>query len=189
LLRRPAKAGLASAYLDGFRQALTQGYDMVVEMDSDLSHAPEQLPALLGATRASNDLTIGSRYIPGGAVMKWGQSRRLLSRAGNLYARLCLGFPLTDTTSGYRVFRRGLLEHLVPTGIHSDGYGFQIELAFRAWKDGYAVGEVPITFHERAHGRSKISRRIVLEALVKVTRWGVQHRLRPRHDPFGAPHE
>ena len=176
LVERPRKAGLASAYLVGFRRALEEGYDLVVEMDSDLSHDPSELPALL-AGAARNHLTIGSRYVPGGSVTNWSRSRIALSRAGNRYARLALGLPLSDATSGYRVFQAALLRHLVQGGIHSDGYGFQIELALRSWNDGFRVGEVPISFRERQHGVSKISRRIVVEALLMVTLWGLRMRL------------
>ncbi|MGZ8578397.1 MAG: apolipoprotein N-acyltransferase, partial [Actinomycetota bacterium] len=179
LLERSAKGGLASAYLAGFDQALSRGYDLIVEMDSDLSHLPEQLPRLLEAVR-SHHLVIGSRYVPGGSVTNWSRARLALSRGGNLYARICLGFPLHDATSGFRVYRRDLLEHLVARTFHSDGYGFQIELAYRAWRDGSIVGEAPITFREREHGHSKISRRIVLEALWLVTVWGIRARLAPR---------
>jgi apolipoprotein N-acyltransferase len=178
LIERTAKSGLASAYFDGFRLALREGYDLVVEMDSDLSHLPEELPRLLGAA-AQHDLTIGSRYVPGGSVTNWSRARVALSRAGNRYARFCLGVPMQDTTSGFRVYRRELLAHLMEDPVRSDGYGFQIELAYRAWDDGYDVGEVPITFHEREHGHSKISRRIVAEALLLVTVWGMRARFRP----------
>ncbi|HEX5949915.1 MAG TPA: apolipoprotein N-acyltransferase [Actinomycetota bacterium] len=178
LLERGAKGGLASAYQEGFRLGLEERYDLIVEMDSDLSHLPEQLPRLLDAVR-SHHLVIGSRYVPGGSVTNWGRARLALSRAGNMYARLCLGFPLHDATSGFRVYRRTLLEGLVAEPFRSDGYGFQVELAYRAWRDGYEVGEAPITFREREHGHSKISRRIVIEALWLVTIWGLKARLRP----------
>lgn len=176
VLRRPKKSGLASAYLTGFQIVSDEGYDLAVEMDSDLSHDPDELPRLLDGAR-TNHLTIGSRYIPGGSVTNWGALRKLLSRAGNLYARLCLAFPLTDSTSGFRVFHRELLEEeVLHRGIHSEGYGFQIELAFRSWRDGWVVGEAPITFREREHGHSKISRAIVIEALWEVTLWGLRYR-------------
>jgi apolipoprotein N-acyltransferase len=179
LLERSAKAGLASAYLAGFGRALADGYDLIVEMDSDLSHLPEQLPALLEAARRAH-LVVGSRYVPGGSVTDWSRARLALSRGGNIYARRSLGFPLHDATSGFRVYRRELLEHLVSRPFHSDGYGFQIELAYRAWRDGYVVGEAPITFREREHGHSKISRRIVIEALWLVAVWGLRARMTPR---------
>jgi apolipoprotein N-acyltransferase len=178
LLRRGRKLGLASAYLTGFREALEEGYDRVVEMDADLSHQPGDLHRLLDGA-AVYDLTIGSRYIAGGAVTNWSRSRVALSKAGNRYARTLLRFPLTDATSGFRVFRRGLLEALLAEGIRSDGYAFQIELAYRAWRSGFKVGEVPITFSERQHGRSKLSRAIIAEALLKVAQWGIRDRLRP----------
>jgi len=179
LLRRPAKLGLASAYLTGFRTAMAEGYDVVVEMDADLSHRPEDLPRLLDGS-AIYDLTIGSRYVPGGAVSNWSRLRMALSRGGNLYARKMLRFPVNDATSGFRAYRRGLLHALVNGGITSEGYAFQIELAYRAWRLGYTVGEVPITFREREHGRSKLSRAIVVEALLKVGEWGIRDRLRRR---------
>ena len=178
LVERPRKAGLASAYWLGFRRGLEEGYDLVVEMDSDLSHDPNELPRLLEAA-ARTDVVIGSRYIAGGSVTNWSRSRVALSRAGNRYSRLLLGFDLHDATSGFRVYRRRVLEHLVAEPIRSDGYGFQIELAFRAWRDGFVVGEAPITFREREHGTSKISRRIVVEALALVTLWGLRERFRP----------
>ncbi len=177
LHERPAKSGLASAYLEGFHRALDEGFDLAVEMDSDLSHDPGELPRLLAAA-GIHDLTIGSRYVPGGSVSNWSRSRVALSRAGNLYARVMLGLDVHDATSGYRVYRRRLLQELVRRPFASDGYGFQIELVLRAWRLGFDVGEVPITFREREHGRSKISRRIVAEALWLVTRWGFSARLR-----------
>jgi apolipoprotein N-acyltransferase len=177
LMERPRKGGLASAYMAGFRRAIDGGYGLVVEMDADLSHQPEELPALLAAAERL-DLVIGSRYVPGGSVTNWGLLRRALSRGGNLYTRAMLGLPVADATSGYRVFRRGLIDFLLEEGIHSEGYGFQIELAYRAWLGGFAVGEVPITFREREHGHSKISRRIVFEALGLVALWALRDRLR-----------
>ena len=178
LLERPAKSGLASAYLEGFRVGLAEGYDVIVEMDSDLSHDPTELPRLLEAAAAGKDLVVGSRYIPGGSVTNWSRLRVALSRAGNLYARIMLSLPVHDATSGYRAYRRRLLEDLVAQPIASDGYGFQIELVMRSWDLGYVLGEAPITFREREHGQSKLSRRIVVEALWLVTIWGFQRRLR-----------
>jgi apolipoprotein N-acyltransferase len=181
LVQRPGKMGLATAYLLGFRRGLDDGYDVLVEMDADLSHRPQDLPALIDAT-VSHDLVIGSRYVPGGAVTNWSRVRLALSRGGNAYARTLLRLPVADATSGYRAYRRAVLEKLLPGGISSDGYGFQIELAYRAWQEGFTIGEVPITFREREHGRSKLSRRIVFEALFQVARWGVRDRL-GRHRP------
>jgi apolipoprotein N-acyltransferase len=176
LRERPAKSGLATAYLEGFTFAIGEGYDLVVEMDSDLSHDPAELSELLRAAGAY-DLTVGSRYIPGGSVTNWSRARVALSRLGNLYARLMLGVPIHDATSGYRVYRRELLERLLQTPFATDGYGFQIELVMRADRLGFHVGEAPITFREREHGVSKISRSIIVEALWSVTRWGLAMRL------------
>ncbi len=175
LLERPRRSGLASAYLEGFEMALDEGYDLIVEMDSDLSHDPEELSGLLaGAT--GNDLTVGSRYVPGGSVTNWSRFRIALSRGGNAYARFMLALDIHDATSGYRVYRRDLLMHLMQERVASEGYGFQIELVMLADQLGYTVGEVPITFREREHGHSKISRRIVAEALWHVIRWGISLR-------------
>lgn len=182
LLPRERKAGLAGAYRAGFRRALQEGYDLVVEMDADLSHQPEELPTLLDGARR-HDVTVGSRYVPGGSVTNWGLVRRLLSRGGNRYARFVLGVPVSDSTSGFRVFRPEVLGYLLDRGIRSEGYGFQIETVYRAWQAGFDVGEVPITFREREHGHSKISRRIVVEALALVALWGIRDRMRPQgHD-------
>ncbi len=176
LLRREGKRGLASAYLTGFGVGLADGYDVIVEMDADLSHRPEDLPKLIEGS-ARFDLTIGSRYVPGGGVTNWSRSRLALSKAGNVYARAMLRIPVTDATSGFRAYRRELLRALVDAGVTSEGYGFQIELVRNASRMGFRIGEVPITFREREHGHSKISRAIVVEALVKVTGWGVEDRL------------
>ena len=175
LLRRPGKQGLASAYMRGFRTGVEEGYDVVVEMDADLSHRPEDLPRILDAV-ASYDMVIGSRYVPGGEVTNWSRSRIALSKGGNAYARGLLRFPIADSTSGFRAYRRHVLEFLLSEGITSEGYAFQIELAYRAWRSGFSVGEVPIQFREREHGRSKLSRRIVVEALWRVGTWGVKDR-------------
>lgn len=171
LVERPAKSGLASAYTEGFALAIRDGYDLIVEMDADLSHDPNELPGLLGVA-GDHDLVVGSRYVEGGSVTNWSRMRLWLSKAGNRYARLMLGIPLHDATSGYRVYRRRLLEDLVTHPITSEGYGFQIELVLRAHRLGYTLAETPITFREREHGHSKISRTIVVEALWQVTRWG-----------------
>jgi glycosyltransferase involved in cell wall biosynthesis len=177
LVRRGAKLGLASAYLEGFRRAVEDSYDVVVEMDADLSHRPEDLPRLLRGV-AVHDVTIGSRYVDGGEVSNWSKARVTLSRAGNAYARGMLRLPLADATSGFRAYRAPVLRALLQDRIRSDGYAFQIELAYRAWRAGFDVGEVPITFREREHGRSKLSRRIVAEALLNVAAWGIRDRLR-----------
>jgi apolipoprotein N-acyltransferase len=177
LRQRAGKSGLASAYLEGFGVGLAEGYDLIVEMDSDLSHDPTELSILLHDA-GTHDLTVGSRYIPGGSVTNWSRARLMLSRGGNAYTRVMLGIPLRDATSGFRVYRRDLLACLVDEPFASDGYGFQIELVRRAWRRGFDLGESPISFRERLHGHSKISRRIVVEALWLVTKWGVRDRFR-----------
>jgi dolichol-phosphate mannosyltransferase len=175
VLHRPGKGGLGGAYLAGFGWALHRGFDAVVEMDADGSHSPEQLPALLAAL-AEADLVLGSRWIAGGEVRNWSTARQLLSRGGNTYARWMLGVPLYDITGGYRVFSRRVLEALPLTEVSSQGYCFQVDLAWQAWRRGFRVVEVPITFVEREHGVSKMSRRIVAEALWRVTYWGITSR-------------
>jgi dolichol-phosphate mannosyltransferase len=173
---RPGKQGLGHAYLAGFSWGLARGYNVLVEMDADGSHQPEQLPALLSAL-ADADLVLGSRWVPGGRVLNWPRSRQLLSRGGTRYARAALGLPLFDATGGYRAFRRSTLEGLDLDSVHSEGYCFQVEMAWRACQRGYRVVEVPITFVERTRGASKMSRAIVLEALWRITAWGVADRL------------
>jgi apolipoprotein N-acyltransferase len=187
LVERPEKGGLASAYLDGFVLAVSEGYDLIVEMDADLSHQPEELPHLIEGAR-HHHLVIGSRYIPGGRVRNWSLFRRVLSRGGNLYVRLLLGLPVADATSGYRIYHWQALRELTTQQLRSEGYGFQIELAYRAWRRGMAVGEVPITFEERRHGHSKISRGIVLEALWQVFLWAIRDRLLRRRPPSRERH-
>jgi apolipoprotein N-acyltransferase len=173
---RPEKGGLASAYIDGFVRAIEHGYDLIVEMDADLSHRPEELPRLLDAAR-HHHVVIGSRYIPGGEVRNWSRFRRILSRGGNLYSRVLLGMPVADATSGFRVYRLEALRELVTHQLRSEGYAFQVELAYRAWRRGMSVEEVPITFEERRHGHSKLSRTIVIEALWHVVLWAVRDRV------------
>jgi apolipoprotein N-acyltransferase len=187
LLERPEKGGLAGAYLEGFAAALALGYDLVVEMDADLSHRPEDLPTLLEAARGHH-LVIGSRYVPGGRVRNWSLIRRALSRGGNLYVRLLLGLPVADATAGFRVYRQETLRELVAQRLRSEGYAFQVELAYRAWRRGLVVGEVPITFEERRHGHSKISRTIVAEALWQVLVWAIRDRMLRRRPPSRDRH-
>jgi len=177
VLDRPAKSGLSSAYVEGFQIAIAEAYDVAIEMDSDLSHDPTELPGLLRAA-GDDDLVVGSRYIPGGSVTDWSRARVALSRAGNLYARIMLGLPIHDATSGYRVYRVPLLEELLRRPFAADGYGFQVELVMRSHRLGFAVGEAPITFRDRAFGESKISKSIIVEALWMVTRWGFDLRFR-----------
>jgi dolichol-phosphate mannosyltransferase len=175
VLHRTHKAGLGAAYVAGFRWAQERGYDVVVEMDADGSHAPEQLPRLLAALQDA-DLVLGSRWVAGGQILNWPRSRELLSRGGNAYVRLVLGVPLHDATGGFRAYRRTVLDALPLDDVASHGYCFQVDLAWRATQAGYRVVEVPITFVERVRGESKMSRRIVAEALWRVTWWGLRAR-------------
>jgi dolichol-phosphate mannosyltransferase len=175
VLHRTAKAGLGGAYIAGFGWGLEHGFEVLVEMDADGSHAPEQLSRLLVALRDA-DLVIGSRWVPGGTVVNWPKSRELLSRGGNLYTRIALGIDLRDATGGYRAYRRAVLEEIDYRSVVSEGYCFQVDLAWRAARGGFRVVEVPITFAERERGESKMSGSIVREALWRVTQWGAQHR-------------
>jgi len=167
VMHRRSKEGLGAAYLAGFDWALDNGYDVVVEMDADGSHQPEQLPRLLDALR-------GSRWVPGGSVVNWPKSREALSRGGSLYTRMMLGVPMRDATGGYRAFRADTLRRIDLIGVESAGYCFQVELGWRAVKAGLRVREVPIDFVERELGDSKMSQKIVVEALWRVTVWGAQ---------------
>lgn len=173
LLVRPTKAGLGRAYLAGFAWALAREYDVIVEMDGDGSHLPEQLERLLSAMASGADLVIGARWIPGGKVDNWSLIRQGLSRAGNGYARMALGFGLHDATAGYRAFTRKALERLDLASVDSNGYCFQIDLAWRAAQRNLKIVEVPITFVERTSGVSKMSKGIVLEAIWQITKWGL----------------
>lgn len=184
VLHRLGKEGLGAAYLAGFGWGIDAGFDVLVEMDADGSHQPEQLPDLLAAL-ADADLVLGSRWVEGGRVVNWPKSRELLSRGGNLWARLALGIPLRDATGGYRAFRRETLLGLGLNDVASAGYCFQVDLAWRGLKAGYRVVEVPIIFVERERGDSKMSRKIVVEALVRTTLWGVAHRVRQLRDRVG----
>ena len=176
VMHRTEKAGLGAAYVAGFRWGLAQGYGVLVEMDADGSHAPEQLHRLLDRVEAGADLVLGSRYVPGGSVVNWPRHREWLSRGGNVYSRVALGVALKDITGGFRAYRRAVLEALPLDDIASEGYCFQVDLAWRTIQLGYRVEEVPITFTERAIGESKMSGNIVREALLRVTQWGVQDR-------------
>ncbi len=182
VLHRPVKGGLGRAYRAAFTWGMQRGYPLLVEMDADLSHDPQDLPRLIAAA-GDADLVIGSRYVQGGATRNWPARRRLLSRAGNRYVRLATGIPVRDATSGFRAFRRELLEELRFETLRADGYSFQLETALRAWRHGFRVEEVPIVFTERRAGRSKISRAIVVEALWRVLLWGLRG---PRR--VGGPH-
>jgi dolichol-phosphate mannosyltransferase len=167
VLHRPGKQGLGRAYLAGFRHALDGGADLVLEMDADFSHDPADLPRLIAAADDA-DLVLGSRYVAGGSVTDWGLVRRLVSRGGSWYARIVLGVKVRDLTGGFKCFRRSVLEALDLESVHADGYGFQIELTYRALKAGFRVDEIPIVFRDRRVGQSKMNARIALEAVWKV---------------------
>jgi dolichol-phosphate mannosyltransferase len=167
VMHRARKEGLGRAYLAGFAEALGRGADLLIEMDSDFSHDPADLPRLIAAAGEA-DLALGSRYVPGGGVTDWGVVRRTLSRGGSWYARTILRAPVRDLTGGFKCFNRRVLETIDLEGIHADGYGFQIELTYRALKAGFTVKEVPIVFRERRAGRSKMTAKIALEAVWKV---------------------
>lgn len=174
VLHRQKKEGLGPAYLAGFKKALATDTRFIFEMDCDFSHDPANVPRMLAAARAA-DLVLGSRYVPGGKVENWGLLRRLISRGGSLYARWILGISVNDLTGGLKCFRREVLEALDLDRVSAHGYGFQIELTYKAIKKGFRVKEIPITFIDRERGQSKMSRRIVLEAALIVWRL----RLRP----------
>jgi dolichol-phosphate mannosyltransferase len=167
VLHRPRKEGLGPAYLAGFRRALDDGAELVVEIDCDFSHDPAHVPRLLAAAEDA-DLVLGSRYVPGGGVENWGLIRRSISAGGSIYARFVLGVPVRDLTGGFKCFRRAVLEAIPLDQVRSRGYAFQIELTYRALRKGFRVQEVPIRFSDRAVGGSKMSRAIVLEAIWKV---------------------
>jgi len=167
VLHRPEKHGLGPAYLDGFRKALADGADLVLEMDCDFSHDPEDVRRLI-ATAEEADLVLGSRYVPGGRVGNWGPVRRFISRGGSLYAQLILGLPIRDLTGGFKCYRRAVLEALPLDEIESKGYAFQIETTYRTLRKGFRVREIPITFVDRVEGGSKMSKSIVVEAVWKV---------------------
>ncbi|MGW4486256.1 polyprenol monophosphomannose synthase [Amycolatopsis sp. NPDC004368] len=176
VLHRTEKAGLGKAYIAGFRWGLAQGYATFVEMDADGSHAPEDLPRILDAV-ADTDLSIGSRYVPGGSTVNWPLSRQLLSRGANLYSRIALGLKVSDMTAGFRAYRRPVLEKLELDEIASHGYCFQIDLTRRTADAGFDIVEVPITFTDREIGQSKMSGDIMREAFFRVAEWGVKRRL------------
>lgn len=176
VLHRTIKDGLGGAYLAGFDWGLEAGYDVLVEMDADCSHQPEQLPLLLQAIEGGADLAIGSRYVPGGKTKNWPLHRQILSRGANLYTRLILGTKVKDITAGYRAYRREALQKLNLEGIDSKGYVFQVDLAWRSEQAGLKIVEVPITFVEREIGSSKMDGNIIVDSMTKVTRWGLTAR-------------
>lgn len=173
VMHRTGKAGLGAAYLAGFRWALDAGYDVLVEMDADGSHKPEQLPSLLAQIPLGADLVIGSRWVKGGSVVNWPLHRKAISRCGSFYSRVMLGVKLRDITAGYRAFRRETLEALDLNAVDSVGYGFQVDMTFRVAQAGMNIVEVPVTFVERELGVSKMSGNIVIEAMWNVTKWGL----------------
>ncbi|NJK80057.1 MAG: polyprenol monophosphomannose synthase [Chloroflexaceae bacterium] len=170
LLPRSGKLGLGSAYIAGFRRALREGSQYIFEMDADFSHDPAYLPYLLQAVELHCDLAIGSRYVRGGDTVNWGFMRQFISRSGNLYAGLILQLPTTDSTSGFRCYHRRVLAALNLSAIRSNGYAFQIEMVYRTKQAGFRIQELPIIFPDRRVGKSKMSRHIVLEALINVWR-------------------
>jgi len=176
VLHRAKKEGLGPAYIAGFRWGLDNGYDVLVEMDADCSHQPEQLPLLLDAIENGADLAIGSRYVPGGRTENWPLDRQLISRGGNLYSRVLLGTAVHDITGGYRAFKRGTLEAIDLASVRSRGYCFQIDLAWRTERLGLKITEVPITFVEREEGVSKMSKDVTVEAATNVAKWGLTAR-------------
>jgi dolichol-phosphate mannosyltransferase len=177
VLARTGKAGLGSAYRAGFAVGMDEGADVLVEMDSDLSHDPDDLPSLLAAVAHGADLAIGSRYVPGGRIPNWSWHRKMLSRWGNRYAAGVLGLAVNDATSGYRAYRATALKAIDLAEVRAEGYGFQIEMTYRLVRRGGRVVEVPIAFVDRLRGTSKMSNRIVTEALALVTWWAVRDRV------------
>lgn len=178
VIHRPQKQGLGDAYRHAFDEVLMSGVDVVVTMDVDFSHDPEAIPAMLAAVESGADAVVGSRYVPGGSTVNWPVHRRLLSRWGNLYTARILRVPVRDCTSGFRAYRTSVLSAIEPGTTRADGYAFLTELVLRLVRLGYRVGEVPIIFTERVHGKSKMSGRIVAESMLLVTRWGVVGRVR-----------
>ena len=191
VLHRPAKRGLGPAYAAGMAQALAQGAEIVCQMDADLSHDPATLPKLVSSVASESDVALGSRMVPGGATVNWPLRRRLLSRAGNRYARMALGVPQRDVTTGFRAFRAPALRALDPGSCLANGYVFQVEMAWRAHRAGMRIEEVPIVFTDRVSGSSKMGLPIVAEAMWLVTRWGASRLLGrvPTHAGVGARSE
>lgn len=173
VLHRATKSGLGPAYVAGFEWGLARGATVLCEMDADFSHDPDSLPSLIAAVEGGADLAIGSRYVPGGGVENWPWHRRALSRFGNLYAGFMLGTRIKDMTAGYRAFSAGALQRLEPQSCDAAGYGFQVEMAWRANLAELNVVELPITFIDRQRGESKMDMRIAVEAMWLVTRWGL----------------
>lgn len=167
VIHRPRKMGLGTAYVTGFRYAIEEGYDVVFEMDSDFSHDPKYLP-LFQQEIEKHDAVIGSRYVAGGGVVNWGLGRRFLSKGGSMYAKAVLGIPFNDLTGGYNCWRRSVIEAIGLNTIKSDGYSFQIEMKYKAFKKGFRIKEIPIVFEDRYLGQSKMNKKIVVEAMYRV---------------------
>lgn len=178
VIHRPSKRGLGPAYADGFAAAVGSGVRIVCQMDADFSHDPEVLPGLIQVVSDGADVAIGSRYVPGGGVPGWPAHRRWLSKYGNRYARLMLGTPIQDMTSGFRAYRSAVLTSLKPATCQASGYGFQVEMAWRSHREGLTIREVPISFVDRRKGVSKMTWRIAAEAMWLVTLWGIKRGLR-----------
>ena len=177
VIHRSGKEGLGSAYRHGFGWAIERGYDTIVSMDSDFSHDPAAVPALVAAVNQGADAAIGSRYVPGGGTRDWPLHRRLLSRWGNLYTAGILGVKVRDCTSGFRAYRSSALSDIAPQTTRAEGYAFLTELVLRLHRRGFRITEVPITFVDRRYGTSKMSGRIIAESMLLVTRWGLANRL------------
>jgi dolichol-phosphate mannosyltransferase len=177
VLRRAAKSGLGSAYRAGFDLGLEAGHDVIVEMDADLSHDPADVPRLLAAVAEGAALAVGSRYVPGGATPHWPVHRRFLSRGGNRYAGIVLGLGVRDATAGFRAYQAAVLRRIDFATTRADGYAFQVEMAYRVAQAGGPIVELPIVFSDRVRGTSKMSGRIVVEAMALVTWWAVRDRL------------
>ncbi|WP_297751061.1 polyprenol monophosphomannose synthase [uncultured Tessaracoccus sp.] len=177
VMHRQGKQGLGAAYLASFHWGLDEGYDVLVQHDADGSHQPEELPRLLDAIADGADMVKGSRWVPGGSVVNWSKTREFISKGGSLWTRLWLGIPVKDATGGFNAFRASTLRGLNLDEVASAGYCFQIDMVWRALQHGFKVVEVPITFVERELGDSKMSRNIVIEALIRTTLWGIDHRI------------
>jgi dolichol-phosphate mannosyltransferase len=186
VLRRPGKAGLGSAYRAGFAHGIERGFDVLIEMDADLSHDPADLPRLVAAVKDGASVAIGSRYVPGGATPNWPRPRLWLSRWGNRYVGVILGLGVRDATAGFRAYRAPTLEAIDYRSTRADGYAFQVEMAYRVRTVGHSITELPITFSDRERGTSKMSGRIVVEAMLLVTWWGIRDRLLRRPRRWGS---
>jgi dolichol-phosphate mannosyltransferase len=190
VLSQPDKGGLGVAYRAGFGRAFQDGYEVIVQMDADLSHPPEKLPELLARIEEGADVAIGSRYVKGGSTPHWPKRRRLLSRIGNTYSSTVLGLGVNDATAGFRAYRTSVLQAINASGTRATGYGFQVELAYLSHKDGATIVEVPIAFMDRVRGESKMSWHIIGEAMSLVTWWAFRDRIlrrKPKPHPAVAP--